>query len=98
MRDVFVDAVVVAGNDACADVGSFVYYGVAKIGEVAGFDALVKPGLLGFDEVADVDVFADFAAGAEASEGTDPGSVRDGAVSEDAALEDQNAVAQSAVF
>ena len=43
-------------------------------------------------------VFADFVAGAQVGKWADARAVGDGGVLEDAALEDQNAIAQRAVF
>jgi hypothetical protein len=40
VRGIFVDAVVVAGNDAGADVGSLADHGIAEVGEVAGLGRL----------------------------------------------------------
>ena len=96
---VLVNAVVVAGDDAGADVGFLADLGVAEVGEVAGFDAGVPSfDFFGFDEVADVDVLADLASGAHTGEGTDVGTVGDGAVGQDAALANDDSLAQRAVL
>ena len=52
----------------------------------------------GFDEVADVRIFADFAARTKVGEGADPGAIRNGAFGEDAALPHEYVIAQRAVF
>ena len=41
-RDVLVDAIVVAGDGSCADVGGVADFGVAEIGEVVGFGAFAE--------------------------------------------------------
>ena len=72
-----VDAVVVAGDGAGADVDAGADDGVAEVGEVVGLGAFAERGFLGFDEVADVGAFADVALGAEVGVGAEDGAVGD---------------------
>ena len=97
-RDVLVHAVVVAGDGAGADIGSFADLRVAEVGEMVGLCALAEPRLFGLDKVAHVRVFADFASGAQVGKGADLRAIGDGGILEDAALADENAVAQGAVL
>ena len=85
---VLVDAVVVAGDGASADVGAFADLRVAEIGEMAGLGAFAELRFLGFDEVADVRVLADLAAGAEVREGADLRAIGDGGILKHRALAD----------
>ena len=82
------DAVVVAGDGAGADVDALADDGVAEVAEVVGLGAFADGGFLGFDEVADVGSFADAAFGTEARVGAEDGVVGDLGVVEDAAVED----------
>ena len=92
--EVFVDAVVVAGDGARADVDAGADDGVAEVGEVVGLGAFAERDLLGFDEVADVGAVADVAFGAEVGVGAEDGAVGDVGVVEDAAVADGDAVAE----
>ena len=51
---VFVHAVVVGNDCACAEVGFAADFGIADVGEVVGFGAFADGGVFDFDEVADV--------------------------------------------
>ena len=77
---------------------AFADFRVAEVGEVVGLGAFAKLRLLGFNKVAHVRVFADFAAGPQVRERADLRAVGDGGILKHAALADENAVAESAVF
>ena len=91
-------AVVVAGDGAGADVGGFADLGITDVGEMVGLRAFADAGFFHFDEVADVSLFADFAAGAEMDERADFSAIGDRGVFEYAGLADEDVVADSAVF
>ena len=55
-RPVFVNAVIIAGDRAGADIGPRADLAVADIGEVIGLGPGAEPGRLDLDEIADMDV------------------------------------------
>ena len=65
---------------------------------MAGLDAFAQLGLLDFNKVSHVGFFADLAAWAQMSEGTDLGFVGNCAFGQHAALANQHAVTQGAVI
>ena len=95
-----VDAIIVAGDGAGADVDPGADLGIADVGQVVDLAGGAGAGILDLDEVADVVVVAQLGARAQAGEGADavvgadPGAVDDrhrqhmGAVTDDAVLED----------
>src|SRR5215469_135017 len=58
----FLDAVVVAGDAAGADVGALAHIAVAEIGQVVGLDARRQARVLDLDEIADVDLLGKLGA------------------------------------
>ena len=58
----FLQAVVVACDDARPNIRSLVDFGVAKIGKVTGLYALMERSLFGLDKVAQMNIFANAAA------------------------------------
>ncbi len=94
--EVLVDAVVVAGDGACADVDAGADDGVAEVVQVVGLGAFAEGGFFGFDEVADVGSVADAALGAEVGVGAEDGVVGDLGGVEDAAVADGDVVAERA--
>src|ERR1022692_3007700 len=97
-RLVLVDSVVVAGDDPGADVRSGPDLGIAQVGQVAGLGALAHLCLLGFDKVADMSVFADFASGPQMRKGPDSCALGHGAFRQNATLANQHVIAQRAVL
>src|SRR5205807_7715656 len=65
-RSVLRLAVVVAGDDARADVGPFADVGVAEVGQVLRLRPLADDRVLRLDEVADPGVLLDLGAGRQA--------------------------------
>ena len=96
-RLVLVNAVVVAGDGAGADVHFLADYGITKIGEVIGFGAAAKLRLLQLDEVADVGSGGDFIAGTKMREGTETNFLVNAGVLENAVGLDNGASADLAV-
>ena len=92
------DAVVVAGDGAGADVDAGADDGVAEVVQVVGLGAFAEGDLLGFDEVADVGSFADAALGAQVGVGAEDGVVGDLGGVEDAAVADGDVVAERGVL
>src|SRR5690606_41919872 len=66
-----VDAVVVAGDGAGADVGLAADAGVAEVAQVVGLAALGHDLVLGLDEVADAHALREHGAGPQARVRTD---------------------------
>src|SRR5262249_15953638 len=64
-RAVLVEAVVIAGDRAGADIGFGTYLRIAEIGEVIGLGAGTEPGGFDLDKIADVDVALQHRAGAQ---------------------------------
>ena len=95
---VLVDAIVVAGNHARPDVGSFAHFGVAEIGQVTGLGALAQLCLLGLHKVAHVRVFANLAPRPQMRERADLCAIAHRALGEHTALPDEHIVAQRAVL
>src|ERR1035441_2309876 len=81
---VLVHAVVVAGDDARADVYAVADDGIAEIGEMVGLRAAAQSGLLGLTEIADVRLLADAAFGAQMRVGSNHRAVADFRAVEDA--------------
>src|SRR5262249_22380634 len=75
-------AVVVAGDDARADVRTGAHVGVAEIREVLRLDAPAEHGVLGLDEVADAHLFLVDGAGPRTREGPHAGARADGGLLE----------------
>src|SRR5439155_24594127 len=67
----FVGAIVVAGDGAGADVYTRADIGIAHVGQVIGLAVRGDPAVLDFDEVADVDIFSQRRARAQARVGAD---------------------------
>src|SRR5690606_15714990 len=76
-RAVLVGAVVVAGDGARADVGARTDLGIAQVAQVTGLGALAEHRVLQLDEVADVGLFAQHGARAQAGERTTVGALAD---------------------
>src|SRR6185437_6373019 len=87
--------VVVAGDNAGANVDAFADDRVAQVGEVVGFGAPAKRDLLGLDEVADVSLGADAALRTKMRIRAKQSAVIDLGAIEDAAIADGNVVAKS---
>src|SRR5580692_944748 len=94
---VLLGAVVVAGDGSGADVDAGADFGVAEIGEVVGLRSFAQLDLLGFDKIADVRAFSDFAAGAQMGIGAENGSGADAGFFENAAGTDEDAGADLGV-
>src|SRR5215831_1537090 len=65
---VLVEAVVIAGDRAGADIRAGADLAVAEIGEMVGLGAPAQPGRLHFDEIADMHLGFEHRAGAEPRE------------------------------
>ena len=94
----FVDAVVVAGDSSGTHVDSGSDLRIAKVAEVIGLGAFTQANFLGFTEVADVRAFADLALGPQMGVRTDKRAVRDLGAIEDAAVAQENFVAERGVL
>src|SRR5207245_11199803 len=70
-RPVLGEAIVVAGDRPRPDVRVGTHLAVPEVGEVVGFRTGTEHGLLGLDEVPEVDTFGKAGTGAQASEGPD---------------------------
>src|SRR3989338_4553485 len=77
---VFLEAVVVAGDGAGAYVALAPDGDVAEVGEVIGLAALADGRLLGFDEVAYMDVSPEGSSRSQVGKGADQGAVLDPAI------------------
>lgn len=75
---VFLDAVVVAGDDARADVAVGADVGIAQIGEVARFYAAAQAAVFDFDKIADAGGVVQRGARAQAGVGADDAVRADG--------------------
>ncbi len=91
-------AIVVASDDAGADVGSCADGGIAQIAEMASLGARPEARFLHLDEVADVGLGIDLAAGAQVDKGADGGGIGDGGVTDDAVVTQQDALTDDDVF
>src|SRR6185437_10013844 len=87
--------VVVAGDNAGANVDAFADDRVAQVGEVVGFGAPAKRDLLGLDEVADMSLGADAALRAKMRIRAKQSAVTDLGAIENAAIADGDVVAKS---
>ena len=76
-RAPLVNAVVIAGDRAGADIGAGADIAVAEIGEVVGLDPGAEPGRLDLDEIADMHVFFEHRARAQPGERPDDRARRD---------------------
>lgn len=91
-------AVVVAGDDACSDVGTGADDRITEIGEVVGLGAFAERGFLCLNKVADVGICADVALRADVAVGAELCAVTNDGIGEDAAVADENAFTDNAVF
>ena len=71
-RAEFVNAVVIAGDRAGADIGARADVAVADIGEVIGLGSGAEPGGLDLDEIADMDLLFEDRARAQPGKRADP--------------------------
>ena len=71
---VLVEAVVIAGDGAGADIGLGPDRGIAEIGEVVDLGAGAELGVLDLDEIADLGLRAERRARPQAREGADAGA------------------------
>ena len=74
---VLVEAVVIAGDGARADIRARADARIADIGEVVGLGALFDRGVLHLDEIADMRTFADLRAGTQPRIGPDDRAAAD---------------------
>jgi hypothetical protein len=72
-----VNAVVIAGDGAGPDIGALADMRVADIGKMIGLGARLEGGLLHLDEIADMDVGAQFGARPQPCKGPDARSLAD---------------------
>ena len=63
--EMLVETIVIAGDGARADIGARADARIAQIGQMVGLGAFFDPGLLHFDEIADMDVLLDHRAGTQ---------------------------------
>src|SRR5262249_16693752 len=91
-RAALVEAVIVAGDGAGADVGPGADLGIAEIAQVIGLGAGVEPGILGLDEVADPGALADATAVAQPGERADHSAALDGSTLDVAVAQDLDLV------
>src|SRR5579871_5490382 len=75
--EVLVEAVIVAGDRARADIGALAHPRIAEIGEMVRLRALLDPRVLHLDEIADMDVFLDARARPEPCKRPDDRAARD---------------------
>src|SRR5487761_594957 len=71
----FLDAVVIAGDGAGADVAALAHRAVAEIGQMVRLDARRQARILHLDEIADVDLVGKLRTGTQARKRTDAGVV-----------------------
>ena len=86
-RAVFIDAVVVADDGACADVDAAADGGIAEIAQVIGLGSLAEFCRLRFDEVADVHFVGKTGARTQPGVWTDPAVCTDERVIESDAVD-----------
>ena len=96
-RAVLVRAVVVAGDDAGADVGGVADVGVAEVGEVVGFGGAAEARIFDFHEVADARLGVELRAGTQAGERPDSASRADVGALDNAVRFDNATVADATV-
>ena len=93
-----VHTVVVAGDDARADVYAVADDGIAEIGEMVGLGAAPQSGFLGLAKIADVRLLADAAFGAEMRVGSNHRAVADFRAVEDAPVADGDPIAEDGIL
>ena len=91
------EAVVVTGNRACADVALAPDLRVAQVGEVHSFGAFTDGALLQFDKIADTRVRLQVIIRPKAREGPDNHAVIEAALCHDAMRLDRHIVAQDGI-
>src|SRR5262245_43984502 len=97
LREVLLEAVVVAGDGAGAHVAVGADLAVAEIGEVIGLRARAQDRLFGLDEVADVDALAEPRTRTQPGKRTDDGVGADLCLLHPAAEEEVHAVGERGV-
>ena len=102
LGQVFIDAVIIAGDGPRADVDVTANAGIADVGEMADLGARTDRGLFDFNEVADVGPVRDVRLGSQAGEGSDLGTlprprVLDDRVGQDSAIGADGAIFEEAV-
>src|SRR5579862_2128892 len=93
---VFAHAVVVASDRARTDVHFLTDFGVSQISQMVGFRTFAQAGLLEFGEIADVRLFANFAARTQVAVGAEGRAGSDHRVFEDASRLHQHLVSNFA--
>ena len=96
-RRIFVEAVVVTGNRACADVALAPDLRVAQVGEVHSLGAFADGAFLQFDKIADTRVRLQMIIRPKAREGPDNHAVIEAALCHDAMRLDRHVVAQDGI-
>jgi len=95
---VLVDAVVVAGNGAGANVHASPNFCVAKVGQVIGLRPFAQPDLFRLHEISHVCPFADLAARAQMAVGAEQRTVRDVGFVENTSGPDEHVIAQDGIL
>ena len=88
------EAIIVAGNRSCADVGACADVGVTKICQMVGLGAWTHRRFLYLDEIADLGLFTKHGTGAKARERTDFGTLADSGSLEMAEGTDRHLIGQ----
>src|SRR5579859_7433431 len=93
-----VHPVVVASDDAGADIRACSNLGVAQVGKVISLGPFAQLRFLGLNKIAHVCILADLAAGTKVSKRPNPGTVRNRAFSKNAGLANEDIIAERAVL
>ena len=64
---ILLESIVVASDRASSDIAITAYGDIAQISKMIGLGAIADPGLFCFDEIADVNIPAQFSAGPQMS-------------------------------